>query len=216
MASLGGKNSSKENLMNMKKTIFQFLKSFFTEPQWEKVRGLFWFCFITVIFHILWRFWSGDMQYAPLSNSIYMLRTFLVTNVFNESVFLLNQVLHIHVTTEPHVIITASKFRITVAESTAGLKQICQFAILILLFPGSWKKKLWFIPLGIIIVHLTNVFRILCFVVIALHWPKQIHYAHDNYLRFIYYVVIFILWVIWVERIKNPKIKLTKKSKTVD
>jgi exosortase/archaeosortase family protein len=103
--------------------------------------------------------------------------------------------------TEPPVLIAKNGVRLILGESASGLKQICQFAILILLFRGSWKQKAWYIPAGIIILHLTNIFRIMCLVVIAMHWPQQIQYAHDNYLRILYYVVIFGLWLLWVEKI---------------
>jgi exosortase/archaeosortase family protein len=86
---------------------------------------------------------------------------------------------------------------------------MCLFSLLIIFITGQWKHKAWFIPVGIVILHLTNVFRIICLVVIAMHWPQQIHYAHDNLLRILYYIVIFGLWVVWVEKIaykNNPDI----------
>jgi exosortase/archaeosortase family protein len=103
--------------------------------------------------------------------------------------------------TEPPVLITKNGVRLILGESAAGLKQMCQFAVLILVFSGSWKLKIWYIPVGIIILHLTNIFRIMSLVIIAMHWPQQIHYANDNYLRIIYYVVIFGLWMFWIEKI---------------
>src|SRR5580692_9379809 len=33
------------------------------------------------------------------------------------------------------------------------------FALFVIAFPGSIKKKLWFIPLGIVIIHFANVLR---------------------------------------------------------
>jgi exosortase/archaeosortase family protein len=50
-------------------------------------------------------------------------------------------------------------------------------------------------------MHLTNIFRIMSLVVIAMHWPQQIHYANHTYLSIIYYVVIFGMWLFWVEKI---------------
>jgi len=183
------------------------LKIFFNDPQWKKVRGLFWFCFITLIFHILWRIWSGSFQFAPIQNGINQIRSFLIMQVYNETLFILNHILNITVTTEPQSIITSNKVKLILGLGSAGLKQMCQFAILIILFPGYWKNKIWFIPIGIIIIHFTNVFRMLCFVVLAMHWPQQIEYAHDNYLRLLFYIVIFILWLLWVGNINYLKFK---------
>ena len=183
------------------------VRIFFKEPQWEKVRGLFWFCFITLVVHALWRIWSGNFQFAPIQSGVNTITSFLIVQVYNETIFILDHILNLSVTLEPQTIITSNKIKLIFGAGAAGLKQMCQFIILILLFPGFWKNKIWFIPLGIIIIHFTNVFRMLCFVVLAIHWPQQIQYAHDNYLRLLFYIVIFILWLFWVEKINYLKFK---------
>ena len=185
----------------MKKTFSQSFKSFFTEPRWEKVRGIFWFCLITTIIHIVWRFWATTFTFFPIQNSISLISGFLVRQLMNESTFILRDVLNIKITSFDNSIITNNNVRLLLSDSASGLKQMIQFAVLILFFPGPWKHKAWFIPLGVIIIHITNVFRILCLVVIAKHWPQQINYAHENWLRFMFYAVIFGLWLVWVEKI---------------
>ena len=47
-----------------------------------------------------------------------------------------------------------------IGEPCNGIKIFGLFTLFILAFPGSWKKKLWFIPLGIFIVHTANAMRI--------------------------------------------------------
>jgi exosortase/archaeosortase family protein len=74
------------------------------------------------------------------------------------------------------------------------------------LFPGPWKKKLWYIPIGLIVIHLTNIFRIIALSVIVMEWPQYWTFSHDWILRPFFYVVIFIMWVIWVEKFRTkPK-----------
>jgi exosortase/archaeosortase family protein len=198
----------------MTKSFFHSFKVFFTEPQWEKVRGVFWFCLITLVFHILWRTWANTFHFAPIQPFISSIRMFLVNRLYNESVYILRNILNITITTQPGIIITKNGLWLLFGGSAAGLKQMCQFAILILLFSGHWKRKAWFIPVGIIILHLTNIFRIICLVIIAMHWPQQINYAHDNWLRLLYYIVIFGLWVVWTEKIAiNKQGVLTKNQK---
>jgi hypothetical protein len=45
--------------------------------------------------------------------------------------------------------------------------------------------------------------------IVADNWPDKIHTAHDNYLRIMFYVVIFGLWLLWVEKIAVKKEKKT-------
>ena len=189
----------------MKGKLFNGIEIFFKEPQWAKVRGVLWFIAITLVFHILWRMWANTFYFMPVQHFVYSVRSFLVHQVYDESVYILRDLLNITVYLEPHVIITKNGIRLILGESASGLKQICQFVVLILLFSGKLKHKAWFIPAGIIILHLTNIFRIICLVVIAMHWPQQIQYAHDNYLRIVYYIVIFGLWLVWVEKIAPGK-----------
>jgi exosortase/archaeosortase family protein len=191
----------------MKISFSHLFKSFLHEPQWEKVRGIVWFCLITTIIHITWRFWAINFNFYPIHDFIIVTRGLLVNLLFTESTFLINQILNIGVGTSGMTIITSNNVELFVGESASGLKQMIQFSLLIMIFPGPWIKKAWFIPVGIIIIHLTNVFRVLCLTVIALHWRQQIHYAHDNWLRILFYVVIFGLWVVWVEKISVGKKK---------
>jgi exosortase/archaeosortase family protein len=193
----------------MANKLIRNLKIFFKEPQWAKLRAVFWFFVITLAFHILWRIWANTLHFAPIFHFISSIRIFLVDQLYNMSTYILRDILNVTITTEYPVIITKNGIRLILGQSAAGFKQMCQFAVLILLFSGQWKHKVWFIPVGFAILHLTNIFRIISLVVIAMHWPQQIYYAHDNYLRIIYYVVIFGLWLVWVEKIalKNQNIK---------
>jgi exosortase/archaeosortase family protein len=191
----------------MKKTFSQSFKSFFIEPQWVKVRGIFWFCIITTIIHIVWRLWATTLNFYPVPGLINSTQRFLVYHLFNESAFIISHILKLKISAIGNSIIMENNVGLIFSISASGLKQMIQFVLLILIFRGPWKQKAWFIPAGIIIVHLTNVFRILCLAIIALHWPEQFHYAHDNWMRILFYVVIFGLWLIWVEKISIIKAK---------
>jgi exosortase/archaeosortase family protein len=180
-------------------------RTFLTDPKWEKVRGILWFCLITIVIHIGWRFWANDLNFAPITGLMMKIRSSLTFLVYHESVFLGKDVFKWNILPLTDSIIGINKILLSVPLSSSGLKPILQFTLLILIIPGPWKHKAWYIPLGIIIIHLTNVFRIIGFFIIAEHWPQQIEYAHETYLRLLFYIVIFVLWVIWVEKIRPPK-----------
>jgi exosortase/archaeosortase family protein len=82
-----------------------------------------------------------------------------------------------------------------------------QFVLLFLIFPGPWRKKLWFIPLGLLIVHLTNLFRIAGLSVVTVTVPEYWDFSHDYLFRPFFYVVIFLLWVWWVEKLSVTNAK---------
>jgi exosortase family protein XrtF len=73
------------------------------------------------------------------------------------------------------------------------------FALFVIAFPGSIKKKLWFIPLGIVIIHVTNVLRIIGLVTINYVAPKYIEFNHTYTFTILVYGIIFLLWMWWVK-----------------
>lgn len=187
--------------------ILSFIKTFFTDRKWEKIRAVLWFCLITVFIHIIWKFWELKLHYFPVGEFMANAADFFNTLVFNESTWVITHILNIKITTAGNSIFCSNGAGLTLIGSCSGIKQIMQFAILMLVFPGPWKHKLWFIPLGMVIVHFTNVLRVVLLTIVADNWPTQIMYAHDNWLRIMFYVVIFILWLIWVEKISLNKNK---------
>lgn len=85
------------------------------------------------------------------------------------------------------------------------------FIVFVLSFPGPWKHKLWFIPAGLIAIHLINVLRVAALAIIV-HWNEEwMAFNHDYTFTIIVYAFVFFLWYIWVNRF-SP---LSKKSKSV-
>src|ERR1700752_3719051 len=73
------------------------------------------------------------------------------------------------------------------------------FALFVIAFPGSVKKKLWFIPLGIVIIHFANVLRIICLAAINYVAPQYIEFNHTYTFTLFVYGIIFLLWMGWVK-----------------
>jgi exosortase/archaeosortase family protein len=189
----------------MFQNLVNYLKIFFTDPRWEKVRGVFWFCVITVAIHITWRFWVIHLDSFPINGWMLAGSDFFVNQVYKQSTWVITHILNITITENNNAFYCQNGAGLILNDSCSGIKQIMQFAILMLIFPGPWKHKAWFIPLGMIIVHFTNVLRIILLTVVAEHWPANVKYAHDNWLRIMFYVVIFALWLLWVEKIAVKK-----------
>lgn len=128
--------------------------------------------------------------------------------VYQQSIWFDRHVLNMEVT-EPgfQVIQFSNKGVVIVNNSCSGLKQILQFVILFLVFPGPWIRKLWFIPVGILIIHLINIFRIVGLSVITVEAPQYWQFSHDYIFRPIFYLGIFLLWIWWVEKLAPVKEK---------
>jgi exosortase family protein XrtF len=73
------------------------------------------------------------------------------------------------------------------------------FALFVIAFPGSVKKKLWFIPLGIIIIHFANVLRVIGLAAINYAEPQYLEFNHTYTFTILVYSIIFLLWMWWVK-----------------
>ncbi len=72
------------------------------------------------------------------------------------------------------------------------------FTFFILAFPGTQKQKLWFVPLGIVIIHLANILRVMGLVLISFYKPEYLDFNHTYTFTVLVYGIIFALWMWWV------------------
>lgn len=84
-----------------------------------------------------------------------------------------------------------------------GLVLFALFAVFVMAFPGSWKRKAWFIPLGISSIHLLNLFRVVSLVMIQYNRPQSLKFNHDYTWTILVYAFIFWLWYVWAERLSK-------------
>lgn len=93
-----------------------------------------------------------------------------------------------------------------IVNACSGFKQLLVTFLLLLLFPGPWKPKLWFIPVAVIIMFITNIVRITLLAAFLLKAPQYWDFFHVNITRPGYYVVLFLIWVWWNEKFYRPSI----------
>ncbi len=188
--------------MNLKesglKTKANLLLSNFKISKYSFLFDIALFMIITVVFHKLWWLFSSEIKSIP---AVLNLANWLAKQVFESSYYVIHLFVDKNAVTEAvNTIRFSNNGFITINESCSGLKQFYQIIILFLIFPGSWKNKAWFIPLSLVIMHITNVFRIIFLGIIVIWKPNQWHFIHDWIMRPFFYVVIFMLWVWWVEK----------------
>jgi exosortase family protein XrtF len=90
-----------------------------------------------------------------------------------------------------------------IGDSCNGLTLFATFTIFILAYPGPIRKKIWFIPLGILIVHLFNVLRIVALSIIAFYRPEWLDFNHTYTFQILLYFIIFLLWIWWANKLSQ-------------
>ncbi|MDD4993509.1 MAG: exosortase/archaeosortase family protein [Paludibacter sp.] len=82
-----------------------------------------------------------------------------------------------------------------------GLKQSYIFLCIIAFNRGSWKKKIWYIPLGLLVVYTFNIFRIAFIAACMENHPDWFEFLHLYAFKYLFYGIIFLMWVLWEEKI---------------
>lgn len=192
----------------MKKIIDNF-RELLRRYKLHVLREVLIFMAITLVIHYSFRFWAGELQFAPLEDLVIPARLWLAEQVYEQSKWVVVNLLGIRVTADDarQVMYFNNNGYVGVNMSCSGFKQFLQFLLLFLVYPGPWKHKAWYIPTGLILVYLTNIFRIVALAVVVNREPSFFDTAHDYVVRPLFYIVIFALWVIWVEKFYTKRIK---------
>jgi exosortase family protein XrtF len=87
-----------------------------------------------------------------------------------------------------------------------GLELFALFAGFVVAYPGNIKTKLWFIPLGLLSIHLLNIIRVIGLALLAYHAPEKLEFNHTYTFTFIVYSFVFVLWIIWALKLSGEVI----------
>ena len=88
-----------------------------------------------------------------------------------------------------------------------GLKQAYIFVCIIAFYRGTLKNKLWFIPLGLLVVYLFNIFRIVSITALIKEHPEWFYILHEHVFKYLFYVIIFGMWIFWEEVVSKKTVQ---------
>ncbi len=108
-------------------------------------------------------------------------------------------------TDESVYILYGEKDTVRVVEGCNGLAVMILFLAFIVAFAGPWQRKVWFIILGIIIIHLANIFRISLLSYISTQFELSDYKIQKHLFTTFIYLFVFGLWYWWVNSINAAK-----------
>ncbi len=107
-------------------------------------------------------------------------------------------------TEKPHVILQEDgRAILSVYEGCNGANVAIIFVSFLLSFGNPKKALLWFVPLGLVIIHFTNLMRIGLLFYVTKNLPHYLYFTHKYFFTAIIYLVVFAMWYIWVARINK-------------
>ena len=108
---------------------------------------------------------------------------------------------HVHFA-YPNLIYFDSGSAVRIVWSCTALKQSFIWIVIMLAARGPWKKKLWFIPLGLVCAYLFNILRITLINMVIEHHPELFDLLHEQVFKYLFYGMLFGLWLLWTHKIR--------------
>jgi exosortase family protein XrtF len=100
------------------------------------------------------------------------------------------------------------KIILTTYEGCNGINVMIVFVAFLAAFGGSLKKLSWFLPAGMVLIHVSNLGRIVLLYFVAVGYHHYFYYVHKYVFTAAIYVIVFVLWILWVKiNGKQPEAK---------
>mgnify|MGYP002628460374 CR=1 FL=1 len=94
----------------------------------------------------------------------------------------------------------AGSMGVTIGAPCDGIVLFALFLVFVIAFPGPLIHKLWYIPLGVVLIHVANVLRVVALAIIVHIDPDWLAFNHDYTFTVIVYSLVFGLWYIWIQK----------------
>lgn len=107
---------------------------------------------------------------------------------------------------EPRLLVLNGQPSVIVGDPCNGLLLYALFAGFILAFPGPWRHKGWFVPLGVLAIYALNVARVAGLALNHVYWRPTVDFNHHYTFTFVVYGAIGALWILWARRVANAPV----------
>ena len=165
------------------------------------VRFLIKVSILLILWYCLYEFWLGPKGYLDrplINNLIYFSSSLLHFFGFNviDHAFENMRTMGIDGTNG-----------VWIGDACNGIPLFAVFTIVISCFPGPWKTKLWYIPIGILFIHLINIIRLAILSIIVFYSPDSLDFNHTYTFQILVYGLMFLLWIRWIKKYSGIEIK---------
>jgi Transmembrane exosortase (Exosortase_EpsH). len=174
--------------------------------QKNPLKDFVFFAGVTLVFHFLywhtqmnlWLFWPfNNSVYSFFTHIAYMGDVFLCKVFYSAPLWAQDSWLRFYTNGRMHTMY--------VVADCSGIKQLLQFAMIMLVVRGTlWHKGVYFLS-GSVLILLGNILRIYLLTIVSVNYSAYYQPIHDWVGRPFHYVLIFCLWVVWQERFAYSK-----------
>lgn len=173
------------------------------------LKGIAYFFVILLVAHFFWKFTmigdESDQVVTFLGIDLSVGFNLMVNHVARVVCDILS-FMGYHIQLEgSNVLLHDNGVAVKIVWACTGLKQAYIFIAIIAFYKGPFLRKLWYIPAGLVIVYLFNIFRIMMIVASIRENPDSFEFLHEGLYKYMYYGIIFLMWVLWEEKIRGKE-----------
>ncbi|GAA5036807.1 exosortase/archaeosortase family protein [Marivirga lumbricoides] len=92
---------------------------------------------------------------------------------------------------------------LSVYEGCNGLNVMIIFISFLMAYGTISKKMFWFIPAGLLTIHLFNLARIVLLYHVTLSMPDFLYFSHKYLFTAFIYIAVFLSWALWIFKIND-------------
>lgn len=106
---------------------------------------------------------------------------------------------------KPQMVLNMNKkYLASIIEGCNSISVIILFIAFIVAFSQRFKKTLFFIVVGSMLIYIVNVIRIVILAIALYRYPQYEKFLHGVVFPGIIYGMVFLLWMLWIQRL-SPK-----------
>lgn len=146
-----------------------------------------------LLFHFMWKSeYLFDIYYAVCIN--------IIDFILHCCEFIMSMNgMNVEVDTPTRVLRIVDTPGVTVGEPCIGIDLMAFYSALILASSGNVKKKIWYVPLGVISILFINILRIIALAVLVTIDYELWEINHIFVFTAIVYIFTFMMWYFWLK-----------------
>ncbi len=191
----------------------------------KKAHPLLIFLLRGVLLYLLWVIFYKYIRFSQEINIVYNFIVYHLTSSFLYATHFLFNILGFDSTINlgeylgansdyAKSIILEGRANIILERGCLGRNLMGLFAGFIIVYPGNWKSKLWFVPAGLGVIYILNVIRIASLALLLYYYPQSYHdYNHHDIFKYTVYFCIFLMWIFWIRKYAEDTFSFSTKDK---
>ncbi len=153
-------------------------------------------------------YFIGNIIYGVYVESFNNMADPVTTWVTNQTNYFLNglgegsEILTDNAQPKVHIFNGSDKV-LSVYEGCNGLNVMIIFVAFLVAYGGNLRNLMWFIPLGLVLIHFANIVRIVLLYFVAYYRPNFMYFTHKFLFTGFIYAFVLVLWYWWVTRLSQ-------------